>query len=94
MTNDEYIDHTWRCELLPNLRSQYYIDHTLAIVMYVRIYVRIGNVSRSVSFAKREVSVKASDGSVQLTLNLNRTIQCCSVSMLVKFENISANSKL
>ena len=24
MTNDEYIVHTWRCELLPNLRSQYY----------------------------------------------------------------------
>ena len=44
-------------------------------------------------FTEREISVNESDGSVQLTLNLSEEMKC-PISLLVKIEDNTANSKL
>ena len=47
-----------------------------------------------VAFAQSAISVKESEGSVQLSMVLSKAIQCCTISILVTCENINTTGKL
>ena len=48
----------------------------------------------TVTFAQSAISIKESEGSVQLSVVLSKAIECCTISILVTCENINATGKL
>lgn len=55
--------------------------------------IDIVDVPRSVQFAKEKVSVEESAGLVRLTLNLNRSVDCCPFYVLVAYEKETTTGK-